>query len=85
MTNSHSRRTRKVWVPKVRYTLAYEDTINKVVKPGMHVLDIGTGTRLLSMMIAKGGNNQVFSNLKLLRWLRLAKSISRCMLWLRKS
>jgi len=38
---------------------AFYGAINNSIKPGMHVLDIGTGTGLLSMMSVKAGASVV--------------------------
>lgn len=38
---------------------AYDQAIRRAVKPGMHVLDIGTGAGLLSLMSARAGAKRV--------------------------
>ena len=38
---------------------AFDRAIRRAVKPGMHVLDIGTGTGLLAMMAARAGAGRV--------------------------
>ena len=38
---------------------AYQETLDKHVRPGMHVLDIGAGSGLLAMMAARAGAERV--------------------------
>jgi type II protein arginine methyltransferase len=40
---------------------AFDAALRRAVKPGMRVLDIGSGTGLLAMMAARAGAEQVFS------------------------
>ncbi len=40
---------------------AFSATLDRVVSPGAHVLDIGSGTGLLAMMAAKAGAGHVFT------------------------
>jgi type II protein arginine methyltransferase len=45
-------------IPMIRDTIrnrAFHQAIRKYVKPNLHVLDIGTGTGLLSMMAVRAG------------------------------
>ena len=41
--------------------LAYEQALHRAVKPGSRVLEIGTGTGILSMMAARAGAAHVFT------------------------
>jgi type III protein arginine methyltransferase len=40
---------------------AFEEALRRMVRPGMRVLDIGSGTRLLAMMAARAGAGKVIS------------------------
>jgi 2-polyprenyl-3-methyl-5-hydroxy-6-metoxy-1,4-benzoquinol methylase len=40
---------------------AFDAALRRAIKPGMRVLDIGSGTGLLAMMAARAGASQVFS------------------------
>lgn len=42
-------------------TLAYEAALKRAIKPGMRVLEIGTGTGVLAMMAARAGAGHVYT------------------------
>jgi type II protein arginine methyltransferase len=66
---SRTHRALSVTVPKWHFRIvrddlrnsAYDDALRRGVKPGMRVLDIGSGTGLLAMMAARAGAEEVVS------------------------